>query len=536
MLVSKRLVFSALVSAALLAGSAGTALGQSDQGIGVFGPEGWTVLRPSVDTKFIFVSSSEGNDANDGLTPETPKRTIDQARRQVRPGYPDWVLLKRGDSWEEEFRWYGSGRSMAEPQVIAAYGEGSERPVVTPPIDKGGFYIGTPSQNYLAITGIEFRAAGLNSQTGIRIIADTGEGVLIEDCHVEGFKDNITFIGKDSLGGFTDLQIRRSVIVDATPGGTAHSQGIYCSAVDDILIEGCVLDHNGWNGTTAPATMFNHNIYIQSDCGPATVRENIIAMGSSHGLQARGGGTIDDNLFLNNALALFVAQNDSTIKNNVILGARDINAANPRGFGIEVLPVPEGLVQNNIIAHRDLASAYGYAIQLSTGEWGPSDMSVTVEKNIVFNWPDRAFRAYRSNESVYRDIVVRNNDFQDQGSQTQLIDLATASLNLTRWEFSGNRYHTGKAVNSWFRVGAGSGDISWWQSRSEEWTGQVREVSYPDPDRSVASYWASLGNTGGYDGFMQRAREQSRANWDSRVTAPAVNDYVRQGFGLPEAP
>jgi hypothetical protein len=384
---------------------------------------------------------------------------------------------------------------------------------------------------------VEFRASSTTGETGIRIIADTGEGILIEDCHVEGFKDNITVMAKENLGGFENLQIRRCVIVDATPAGTAHSQGVFVSAIDNLLIEGCVLDHNGWNGTTAPATMFNHNLYIQDNCGPAVVRENIIAMGSSHGLQLRPGGVIDDNLFLNNAMACFVAQNESTIKNNVILGGRDISPEFPRGFGIEVLPVPQGYVEHNIIAHRNSTSDYGYAIQLSTGEWGPSDMSVRIARNIVYNWPDKALRAYRSNEAIYRDIEVVDNDFQDaSGSQSQMIELTTPTLNLNRFEFSGNRYHSARPAGSWFRVGTGSGGMSWWQPRAEEWDAQAGAVSYPDPNRSVATYWTSLGKTGGYQGFMDRARQQSRSNWDPRISAPAVNDYIREGFGLPEAP
>ena len=52
----------------------------------------------------------------------------------------------------------------------------------------------------------------------------------------------------------------------------------------------------------------------------------------------------------------------------------------------------------------------------------------------------------------------------------------------------------------------------------------------------MATYWAHLGNSGGFNAFMQRAREQSRATWDPRITAAAMNDYIREGFGLPEAP
>ena len=49
-----------------------------------------------------YVSSTEGNDANDGLSPETPWKTLEkvmteQKTKTVRTG--DVVLFKRGDEW-----------------------------------------------------------------------------------------------------------------------------------------------------------------------------------------------------------------------------------------------------------------------------------------------------------------------------------------------------------------------------------------------------------------------------------------------------
>jgi hypothetical protein len=532
-----RLVVAALVAASMSAAIASPALAQATQGIGVHGPEGWTVLRPSTDTKFIFVSSSEGNDANDGLSPERPKATIDQARRLVRAGYPDWVLLKRGDTWNEEFRWGGNGRSVEEPMVIGAYGDGTERPIVQPPTDKEGFAIGTGLLQFVALTGIEFRASGSTSHAGIRIVADTGQAMLIEDCLIDGFKDNVIVVSNRGLGGFEGFTFRRNVVVDSAALLGGHSQGMYLDAVDEIVIEDCVFDHNGWRANgSAPATMFNHNIYIQSNCGHATVRGNVIASGASHGVQARSGGDIENNLFVRNALAFFVSANPSNVRNNVVLEGRDIDAATTRGFGFEILGTTECLVQNNIIAHRATESPWGYAIQLSRGPTDPPEMSVRVEGNVVYDWPDMAFRAYRPDPLIYRNIELIGNDFQDAGRPSRVIEFAPPEIDLTRWEFRDNEYWSDKPAGQWFRVGTTSGDFPWWRSEAEEWSGVSRQVIYPDPNRSVATYWASLGEQGGYAGFMSKAREQSRADWDPRVTAAAVNGYIRDGFGVHQAP
>ena len=63
--------------------------------------QGWTVVTPSADSRIIHVSSA-GNDANDGLSPATPLATIAHARTLIRAGFPDWVVLRRGDSFTNQ--------------------------------------------------------------------------------------------------------------------------------------------------------------------------------------------------------------------------------------------------------------------------------------------------------------------------------------------------------------------------------------------------------------------------------------------------
>src|SRR4051812_3980961 len=77
---------------------------------------GWTVVTPSADTRIIYVSSSQGNDANDGLSAATPVKTLVRgtAIMRTRTGFPDWLLLKRGDVFKEGIglsNWKSAGRS-----------------------------------------------------------------------------------------------------------------------------------------------------------------------------------------------------------------------------------------------------------------------------------------------------------------------------------------------------------------------------------------------------------------------------------------
>ena len=71
---------------------------------------GWTVLAPAAGARVVYVSSSLGNPANDGLSPDRPLDTIAKASALLRDGVPDQILLRRGDTFNEVFgNWVKSG-------------------------------------------------------------------------------------------------------------------------------------------------------------------------------------------------------------------------------------------------------------------------------------------------------------------------------------------------------------------------------------------------------------------------------------------
>ena len=84
--------------------------------------QGWTVFGRSADTRIVYVSNSAGNDANDGLSESAPVKTIAKAKTLLRNGAPDWMLLKRGDTWSENLTgWSRSGRSTSRPSIAGTW-------------------------------------------------------------------------------------------------------------------------------------------------------------------------------------------------------------------------------------------------------------------------------------------------------------------------------------------------------------------------------------------------------------------------------
>src|SRR5688572_11079644 len=101
---------------------------------------GWTVLRASADSRRVYCSSVSGDDANDGSSHKAAVRSLGRAKALVRHGYPDWVLLRRGDVWDEPVgHWTKSGRSATERMVLTTYGAAHERPLIRTGTGEGLF-------------------------------------------------------------------------------------------------------------------------------------------------------------------------------------------------------------------------------------------------------------------------------------------------------------------------------------------------------------------------------------------------------------
>ncbi|KPA11187.1 hypothetical protein MHK_008609, partial [Candidatus Magnetomorum sp. HK-1] len=85
--------------------------------------DGWSYIPVCEDTKTVYVSSSEGDDSNDGLTEQSPVKTLERGQALLREGFPDRMLLKRGDVWTNESLRIKTGRNTQERMVFGYYGD-----------------------------------------------------------------------------------------------------------------------------------------------------------------------------------------------------------------------------------------------------------------------------------------------------------------------------------------------------------------------------------------------------------------------------
>ena len=455
-------------------------LGDQDNAAPFVPGEGFMTFTPPAEARVYYVSST-GSDANDGLTEASPLRTLRAGYEKLRDDSGDWVLLKAGDVFEAGFgTWAKSGKSMDQPLHVGVYGEG-DRPLVR--TNGAGFWRGFSGTYNVRFDGIhayadlrmdgdvlQWREAGMS-------LIGKGGNILVHDCKIEGFNVNLVFQGFAG-GVLRNVAFYRTIVNNAfghwDPSIGGHAQGIYAENCEALQFIECTFDRNGWNPSVEGAvrTKFNHNLYIQDNNRDVTVTRSIISRGSSHGVQMRCGGTITDNVFVRNALAFFVAANDSIASDNVVMDCDDINGRDIRGQGIEILPVVHATVSNNIVTRKAGSAGWFGAIEVV---WKPSlddlpSYDVEMHDNVVWDW------------------------WMDKPHFPVFTD-SCASISSYNNAVDGVVIETGARVR------------------------------YKDPTVGFDGY-----TEGGYSDFLEHAVNRRRGEWDDKYSAPAFNAYMRDGF------
>jgi hypothetical protein len=490
----------------------------------------WTPLVPSSDTLHVYVSSSSGLDGNDGLSADRPKRTIAAAMALLRDNHPDWLHIRRGDEFTTFGDWQLSGRSATEPMVVTTDGPAPQRPLFRCGAESG-LTVHTVSIHDVAFVGLHFVADtydGSNGEPyGISILLPSTR-VLVEDCRVERFFTNLRFQGAHS-----DLRVRRSVICDAFTTGAAHPQGIYADGVDGCLIEECLFDHNGWRPEVAGAvpTIFRHNLYMQGNTSHVVIRGNVIARAGSHGLQARSGGDIRDNLFFGNPINMLVGNNilndgavTAQVIGNVMMEGRDIDERTRRGWAAQFQCLESGEIAYNVAAHQHTGTGPRSYVLDST--LGIGIKNVDFHHNVAYRWGapmlvvgDR-FTAFR----------MRENDLQDFGTLALLIadkqDTAGGFIS------TGNRLFSDAPPLRWLFYDHQFMSLEKWRRAVTDTSSTAVQVAYPHAEPTLAEYDVATGGTGTAEDFLARARAQSRVNWDSMLVGTNVAAVFRANFGI----
>lgn len=510
-------------------GGGGDGDGDDDDNSGPNTTTGWTELSPAPESRVIYVSSSQGNDSNNGLSESTPVKSLDRGMALLRSGQPDWLLFKRGDTFTGSFgRFEFAGMSESKPMVISAYGSGARPRFITgtsPAFNLAGGF----ERKHIAIMSLHMEPGTGHPPGGIRVVTGAVEDLLIEDCYLKEYAVNILVQGEDT-DTMGNIRIRRNLLLDAM--GTTHAQAIYASHIEGLTIEGNIIDRNGWDHREgrSDATIFAHNCYIQRSVLDLVFKDNIVMRASSHGLQARMGGTVEGNLFYQNPMAIMfgnegVKHNEyavrGTIKHNVILEGVDINANLPRGDGIVLQHTAEVVVSDNILSKNlnDPSSAYGISID------GPDTAPVRnalISNNIIHDW-DLPFRVhdYNAVSATFKNNILYNSD----GDKPLIKHRRSRSVDAVNYV---SNFYMRAGDQDWFQVSSQELSLPEWATQHGN-NAQQLTGSFFDDDRTFDSYARSIGFSGA-PAMIEAMRSMRKGNWDERLTPQTINAYFREGF------
>jgi len=509
--------------------------------------DGWTVFTPSSDTRTVYVSSSRGDDGNNGLSPGNPKRTIAAGKARLRKGHPDWLLLKCDDTWDESLgQWGGlSGRSLSERMLVGSYGKGA-RPILRTGVETGVWLSTNTPTNFVAFVGIHFWANTYNGSNGTPdaiFCYERSQGILVEDCMMQGYLHGLVFESVPAQPWWHEnVQIRRNVIVDSYSTTSTFAAGAYLYRCNGLLLEENLFDRNGWNESVAGSnpSWFLHNVYVHNENTGVIVRGNLVA--GCDGVQVRPGGTVEDNVFLRTAIALEFGLGTNpnvdgvsgVIRNNVVLDGGDIGTNGPaqglRGWGflignITTLTVEKNIICNNTHGHGPRV----FSIEAANG-WSGNTRGVEsalFKENIIFNWGGSI--ELQGTSAQLKNIQLQRNVIQNKKTADPLI-LYARSNEPVGVSSAGNEFSGMSDQSRWIRTAKDFVSFHSWKASVRDEGSKDQRVKFLDPDRTIESYQASLGGEATYEAFLAEARKQSKNNWRRQYTAEAVSEYIRKGF------
>lgn len=548
---------------------------------------GWSIITPSADSRLIYVSSSLGDDEtadfyalrdiNDIEDPGLikPFKTIAAALGASRDGFPDWIILRRGDVWVVNIILeLKMGRSVEERFVITSYGPSSERPMIkseSPEVLRIW-----PDQNYMAIIGLSLYAytrdplspdfsgwGNVDNSLAVRIYAphDVVMGsILFEDNLFNFFSKAITLHGG---GKFHDIIIRRNVILNSF-SENGHSQGIY-AAHASIFMEENTLDHNGWykqqvgegnEDAEGQATMFNHNTYF-SDANYTISRNNIFLRASSihqKWTSNSPGGSVTDqvmsshllmdgNLFVGGEIGVSAGGNtdyntgprwhDVNIIDNVMLAiGRDQPTNRTLGWYIDASDWDSGNICGNHLLHNDNPSVTNLLGIFITGHSVNVDASFNVIYGLMKSESSSNAGAITVNKGPKEEIKITDNFIQLVDSKMR--PMVSDSIDQTT--FQNNKYFSEADLDVWFRTNGKDYSFDNWNSLVVDAGSSSEELSFLDSERTFETYLLSIGINPTIADFVAEASKQSKLNWRRALTAQQINEYIREGYGNVSCP
>lgn len=508
----------------------------------------WTTLTPSVDTQYVAVSTS-GDDGTayvgtDRTQAEAfPFASYVTARNAMRPGYPDWLLLKAGDEWNLPGQGLilndgNEGRSNTERQVFTRYGSGANPRLPGSSCNCGGNQF---------VQYIDFPEVTPTEDAYVSFGLAVGDNVTFEGC----------YFGHGNLGAANcaNFAARANRSVDGWIwNGTSYDpvNALALFNVAGATIEFNVLDLCGWRPGTNPMTGTFHQTYIHNDCTDLVIRCNWSSRGSGEALMVRPGGLVEWNYLMNSAKGLTLGYHKDGPRCSGLCTLNVVESSNSSGGG-GAGGYTIGYCYNLTVAQNYLIGRFPNDFGTGFNIFGGPDPqspftpmpaeNVTIEDNYSWGWygPDSPYGADGVDAFLVSGdwvgaagtSVFRRNVSQLPGDTTSpngpgyLIEVGGSAPGIVA--LSDNIY--ADRVGYCLKWNGTQYQFSGWAAASGETGATTTIPNYTDPNRVLQDYLDTLG-IADFDAWMAEIRNMDQLNWDDRKTAPAASYFIQQGFAV----
>lgn len=418
------------------------------------GGDGFSNFPLAAGARQIYVRA-DGDDGNAGDSPGRPLRTIAKAMSLLRPGSGDRVMLFAGHRFDGPIgRWRTSGLP-GQPAGVFAYDDGSAAAVGARPIiacrNANGVDIDAPGVHDVAFVGLHLTAADRDpNDSGFRITSQSNYGVQalfpttsvrLEDCQIDHFAFNVSFVCAGHKGQHQDLVIRRCLLLDAwgPPTELYRGQGIYLERCKGVRIEQCVLDHNGWienaPGVKPTQNIYRHGAYVNDAAMADVVFDGcLVSRNANYGVQLRAGGVVRRCLLVDNATSVGIGGESGEVAGNLIFGGHDTDQYG-QGIAIECFSRRATIAGNVILDFEGRDHPYPASrLHVSRRPWTPAGpRTICIEDNAIWGSEGPGLRI----DDAISELIWRNNDLQRVRRALIAMDQPVA-----RYITSGNTYGT----------------------------------------------------------------------------------------------
>lgn len=389
-----------------------------------------------------YVSESEGNDTNDGTSPETPWKTLKKVSQYTYKA-GDQILLRKGDVFKDMLMISKSSGTKENPIVLSSYGEGEERPKIYRDglatqecaviNDAGGWVVSDLEMGFAGI-GLSFY---YNDTYG-------HESLVIKDCYFHDIN------GINQLNPIRDERGYSYSAAIAIGGTAATPQGNNTPTdyimINDILIEDCVardagslLINSGISGyAELPGYWINRSNLVIRDC--VGTENAIYGIAITETL----GGYMEDCIFTyNGSKPISVGSTAMMLGNLIDFTVKDCEFAyqqrygsDPDGCGIDF----ECRVYDCVLKDNYIHDNAGVGLMFYDNGRGLYNNNCLIEDNIWYNNnqnPDRpsGYEIYSNVKGSSENMMIRDNVYYEMPGITftnTLADTAVVKDNIVK--------------------------------------------------------------------------------------------------------